>query len=88
MVVSPDESPPARSSAGLTGFRYLLAILVLVALATGPMVLAVAAGLTSLTSSTPPDPEPFLRPAEQEVRVMEDPDEPAELQDRGGAEYR
>jgi hypothetical protein len=88
MVVSSDESSPARSSAGLTGFRYLLAVLVLVVLATGPMALAVAAGLTTLASWTPPDPVPFVRPAEPEVRVMDGPDEPSDLPDRGGVEYR
>jgi hypothetical protein len=89
--VSSPARPPARSrarsSAGLTGYRYLLAVLVLVVLATGPMVLAVAAGLTTLTGSPSPNPEPFHQP-DRELRVMVGDDSPPEQHDRGGVEYR
>lgn len=81
MVDSREATPPASSPAGLTGFRYLFAVLLLVVLATAPMVAAVAAGLTTLTPPSP-EPKPFLRPAEQAVRVMEEP------RSAGGVAYR
>jgi hypothetical protein len=49
---------------GLTGYRYLLAVVVLVALATVPMLLAVAAGQAALDRSPDPTVEPFLSPEE------------------------
>lgn len=88
---SPDPSSPASTPAGLTGFRYLLAIVVLVVLATGPMTLAVTAGLTSVTSPQSPEPQPFLNyhyPADHELRVMTSPDLGPEPHDRGGVAYR
>jgi hypothetical protein len=91
MMVSRDVSSPVRSSAGLTGYRYLLALLVLVVLAAGPMALAITAGLTTL-GSPPPASEPFLQPslqpADHELRVMVDDAQRPEPHDRAGVEYR
>ncbi|HEY8451860.1 MAG TPA: hypothetical protein VIL54_06535 [Natronosporangium sp.] len=85
MVGSWGDSSPASRTAGLTGFRYLLAVLLLILLATVPMVLAVRAGLGTLAESPPPTPEPFLRPAEQDIRVLDGAAVPLP---RGTAAYR
>lgn len=85
MVGSWGDSPPASMSAGLTGFRYVLAVLLLVVLVMVPMVLAVQAGLGTLSEPPPLAPEPFLRPAEQDVRGL---DSPAVPLPRDAAEYR
>jgi hypothetical protein len=61
MTAVNDRKPPVRIR-GLTGYRYLLAVLVLVALATVPMVLAIAAGRATLDRSPTPAVEPFLTP--------------------------
>lgn len=54
--------------AGLTGYRYLLAVAVLVALTTVPMLVAAMAGAAALSQPAPPvgDTTPFVtysRPA-------------------------
>jgi hypothetical protein len=61
MAAVDDREPPIRLR-GLTGYRYLFAVLVLVALATVPMVLAVVAGQAILDRSPTPAVEPFLSP--------------------------
>jgi hypothetical protein len=67
MAVDSDRKPPVRLQ-GLTGYRYLLAVLVLVALATVPMVLAVAAGHATLARPPSPTVEPFLSPVDHADR--------------------
>jgi hypothetical protein len=66
MAAVSDREPPVRLR-GLTGYRYLLAVLVLVALATVPMVLAIAAGQATLARSPAPAVEPFVPPAGPDV---------------------
>lgn len=61
----PTESRPAPPgpppSPGLTGFRYLLAVTVLVALASVPMLLAMLAGAATLREPPPAvDASPFV----------------------------
>ena len=56
---------PGRATgrwAGLTGYRYLLAVAVLVALTTVPMLVAVMAGAATLSQPVPPagDTSPFV----------------------------
>jgi hypothetical protein len=68
MAVDSGREPPVRLR-GLTGYRYLLAVIVLVALATVPMVLAVAAGRAALDRSPDPTVEPFLPPVEPSGRA-------------------
>ena len=56
---------PGRTTgrwAGLTGYRYLLAVAVLVALTTVPMLVAVMAGAATLSQPVPPagDATPFV----------------------------
>jgi hypothetical protein len=63
MATGSDGEPPVRLR-GLTGYRYLLAVMVLVALATVPMVLAVAAGNATLDRSPAPTLEPFIPPVD------------------------
>jgi hypothetical protein len=77
MTAGSDRKPPVRLR-GLTGYRYLLAVLVLVALATVPMVLAVAAGHAMIARSPEPTLEPFIAPPE---RAPDPVERPADLAD-------
>jgi hypothetical protein len=56
---SPDASPsldvsPASAPAGLAGYRFLLAVLLLFGLSATPVVVVVAAGQAALEPSAPP----------------------------------
>jgi hypothetical protein len=75
----------ARPPPGLTGYRYLLAVVVLVVLAAAPMLVAVTAGLTTLTGSPPPDPEPFVQPARDSAPDPADHDSAPDPADRDSA---
>lgn len=60
-VTSPPWPAPSRS-AGLVGYRYLLALLLLVTLSSGPMLVAVVAGAATLNDVPAPagDANPFV----------------------------
>lgn len=63
MATAPGVTSPAGAASGLVGYRYLLAVTLLVLLSSIPMLLVVAAGAAALNerpAAPPAEPSPFI----------------------------